>query len=209
MEDNSYLDKYYNIFGNILEQINNNLELNKFINYCQNIYNNNKIDYDYANNFSNFNQKINKSQLKTRIGIVLCFYIGKNLHSLKNILHLLLKKIINLNKKCIKYHLKNYEQLNIISFTITQFFLKKNNSDIIFLDELNENSPYKLAYVNNRKEIEFLNENSYLFFCYMQLNSFILTNYLANKEKSYHLTMENLFILKQYLLTSYKKFFVI
>ena len=31
MEDNSYLDKYYNIFGNILEQINNNLELNKFI----------------------------------------------------------------------------------------------------------------------------------------------------------------------------------
>ena len=31
MEDNSYLDKYYNIFGDILEQINNNLELNKFI----------------------------------------------------------------------------------------------------------------------------------------------------------------------------------
>ena len=209
LEDNSYFDKYYDIFGDIVDQINNNLELNKFINYCQNIYNNNKIDYDYAHNSSNFNQKINKSQLKTRIGIVLCFYIGKNLPSLKNILDLLLKKIINLNKKCIKYHLKNYEQLNIISFTITQFFLKKNNSDIIFLDELNENSPYKLAYVNNRKEIEFLNENSYLFFCYMQLNSFILTNYLANKEKSYHLTMENLFILKQYLLPSYKKFFVI
>ena len=31
MEDNSYLDKYYNIFGDILEQINNNLEFNKFI----------------------------------------------------------------------------------------------------------------------------------------------------------------------------------
>ena len=31
MEDNSYLDKYYNIFGDILEQINNNLVFNKFI----------------------------------------------------------------------------------------------------------------------------------------------------------------------------------
>ena len=213
LEDNFYFDKYYDIFGDVFDQINN-LDSNKFIDYCKNIYDNQSIDYIYAKRPSNFKEKISISQFKTKIGIILCYFIGKYSNYLKSQFDLLLKEILLLNEKCIKYNLSNFEKLNLLYFIIYEFFdkivfHKKKNYQIIFLDELNDNSPYKLAYINNKKEIEYLNENSYLFFCYLQLNSFILTNYFQNNEKSYHLTMGNIFTLKEYLLKSYQKFFII
>ena len=128
---------------------------------------------------------------------------------------MLLEEILSLNEKCIKYNLTNYERLNLIHFIINDFFdakiyhRKKGIFQITFLDELKDNSPYKLAYIHNKNEIEYLSESSCLFFCYLQLNSFILINYLQNQKKSYNLSMGTLFTLKEYLFPSYKKFFVI
>ena len=181
-EDNSYFDKYYDIFGDIFEQIKN-LELNQFIDYCKNIYDNNLIDFIYAKNPSNFKENISSSQFKTKIGIILCYYIGKYPECLKFQFDLLLEEILSLNEKCIKYNLTNYERLNLIHFIINDFFdvnishRKKGIFQITFLDELKDNSPYKLAYIHNKNEIKYINESSCLFFCYLQLNSFILINY--------------------------------
>ena len=99
------------------------------------------------------------------------------------------------------------DKLNILYYFIENF--SDRNFKIIFVDELKENSPYKLALENNINEIKYLSETSCLFICYLQLDSFIVKNYLRKNKKSYLFSMENRFILQKHLEQQYKKYFII
>ena len=71
---------------------------------------------------------------------------------------------------------------------------------------LPETNSYRLAINYNKKMINNLDENSKLFIPFLQLDSFILYNYLINSN-SYTLSLEPLIITKKHLLSSYEDFF--
>ena len=66
-----------------------------------------------------------------------------------------------------------------------------------------------MAYKYNIEEIQKTTESSRLFMGYLQLDSYILTNHLIKEEKSYSLSIEPLFIIKNHLLQAYEGFFLI
>ena len=74
----------------------------------------------------------------------------------------------------------------------------------------NTNNSYSLALLFNKNIIKNLKENSALTTGFLQLDSYILTNYFNNKPtKSYSLTNEPLVLMKYKLLISYDEFLLI
>ena len=99
-------------------------------------------------------------------------------------------------------------------FRLFKFLLKKSLIDLkkyklCFISELNDLSPYLVAYNFNVDEINHIKENSRLFMGYIQIDSYILTNHLLQNNKSYSLSIEPLFILRKHLLETYEGFFLI
>ena len=208
--DNIEFDKYFDKFGGVLDYLLENKDHTEeeLINYCEKIINSEPGVNKYINFYlsSNcFEEKMTLSQFKSRIGIILCYYIPK---CKSYLIKFILSDLKNLYQKAKKYLLQYYEIINILYFYIKER-INESKFQILFEDELNENSPYKLAYENNKNEIKFLTEDSCLFFCYLQLDGYIVTNYLKKNKKSYLFSMESLFILKNHLLQQYKKYFVL
>lgn len=106
--------------------------------------------------------------------------------------------------------LKYYDILRLMVFTLHQKIDNdsKNNFELKFISQLNDISPYKVAFTFNKDEIYSLNEYSLLFEAYLQLDSYANYNYIHNK-KSHSFSLESLFMIKHELLSTYEDFFYI
>ncbi len=212
LKNNNIFDKYYNDFGfiydNILEIKEQNI--NEFINICKNKFDiiiNKDKNLDFKN-ISSYEEEISLSQFKTRIGIIISYYLYKSHEN---------EKIDNFENikavfSSIHRHKNNLSLLQF--FRLFKFIIRKslNNYErykICYISELDEFSPYLVAYNFNIDEINKINETSRLFMGYIQIDSYILVNHLIGNSKSYSLSIEPLFMIKNHLLQSYEGFFLI
>ena len=207
--DNETLDIYYDTFGNLIDYLNySNINYNNIIEEFIIKYEHLEEILKEEINEYYYNEKINKSQFRTRIGILISSFF----HSIKsseryeawNKIIYIFKLIDNFKKKI------NFNQfLRLFTFLLNRYKERKNDYYIQFFSELEKDSPYLLAKEFNIKEITNINEKSRLFLAYLQMDSYILHNYSLNKEKSYSLSIEPLFIVKHHLLENYDDFFFI
>ena len=200
--DDTYFDQYYNNFGDVLSLLeNNDINLDKKKEICIKKFNDSKINKSEEVITSIFNNKLTRSQFKTRMGLIICHYFNKSKNEYDSfIVWQIWKKI------------KNY--INNITFSqILRIFillLRKNmenfdSIDIIFFSSLSKNSPYVLAKELNKQEIINLTEFSRYFIAYLQLNSDVMYNYLKSEE-SFSFSLKILFVMKHLLLSNYDDF---
>ena len=201
--DNSYLDNYYSEFGDVISLFEEqNLNKDELIKICLKKFNESKIDKTKDLIISTFNNELTLSQYKTRIGLLLCYYIYLKKYKIREIKSSLgyIKSVVDDSK------LTLLQRLRIIIFYLDK---KLNNigsiNNIIFISDLLKNSPYVLADEFNKKEIKELDELSRYFAAYLQFNSFILKNYYIN-EISFSFSLQLLFIMKHFLLSNYEDF---
>ena len=207
--DNEKLDFYYDKFGNFIDYLNySNIDYNNIIEEFIRKYENIEVYLKEEINKYYYNEKINKSQFKTRIGILLSsfFYSIKkyNRYEAWNRIIYIFNSINNFKNK-----INLNEFLRLFTFLLNRFKERKNDYYINFFSNLEKDSPYLLAKEFNINEIINLNEKSRLFLAYLQMDSYILHNYLLNEEKSYSLSIEPLFIIKYHLKENYEDFFFI
>ena len=209
--DNLQFHNYFDIFGEVLDYLleNKDKDSNNLIKYCKDILDsepNIRKNKGFFLAMEGLEKDLNLCEFKVRIGIILCFYLPEYHHSLLDYYHFF-TELKNLYEKTEMYGLNYYDKLNILYYFIENF--PDRNFKIIFVDELKENSPYKLALENNLKEIKYLTETSYLYICYLQLDGFIIKNYLSKNKKSHLFSMESRFILQRHLEQQYKKYFIV
>ena len=219
LEQNSIFDEYYDEFANVynyfyLNQINyDKKELINFIKVCKEKYNKLTINKELITSLSQFEDKFTYSEFKTRIGIIICYYI--NLLCTGTSLNSIIIKTIHDIIKQIKKNENNLslnDRIRIIFFCLRKKLVDKKVCKLMFfskIKKINEKSPYILAKNCNLEEIKHLDEKSSLFLSYLQLDSYILKNYYYNGEKSYSLSIELIFILKNHLINNYEDFFFI
>ena len=89
----------------------------------------------------------------------------------------------------------------------------KRNIKLIFFDEIEDEFSYKIAFNFNINVIKNLTETSALTQGVLQLDSYILTNYILKNDnsyyKSYTLSNEPLVMMKNHLLSNYENFLFI
>jgi hypothetical protein len=220
LKDNNIFDIYYNDFGSIFDSLcelinnNDNQDINKLIKYCIDKYSENGFSekgLDFLK-ISNYEDEISLSQFKTRIGIILSYYLNEiDEYEMKEIFPSFLKIFKNV------YNHKNFlsylQFLRLFNFLIRRYYENYKNYLIYVVTELPEKSPYLVAYQFNKDEINHISELSRLFMGYLQIDSYILTNILIDENKNNHnccsLSLEPLFMLKHHLLQTYEGFFLI
>ena len=207
---NDKFDVYYPIFGNIfdlfvkyneIERSNMIITLLNKVNYF------NTLEFDiHLEKACEFSDIMTLSQFKVRFGLIICKYIsicGKAL--LKTIVN----EILSLWNKIKDNNLSFSEIIRILIFTLnTKYVEKLSNIELIFVSELNHDSPYYIAHQFNIDQINDLNEFSPLFQAYLQLDSYKPFNYIHQRE-SYTFSMELIFMMKYQLLKAYENFFFI
>ena len=214
---NNYFEDFYNIVGNYYDILNKEKDIKKIKEYNDNINKNEliiKMKSDCYLKSYFYDDDITLSQYKSRLGLILNNFFNKTMDEFIEIYQ---KFEVFINKlRDIICQLNNYtynEKLRIISFYLDYFRISNLITDpiLINLDELEENSPYKIAINFNLEIIKNLEEESFLFLPYLQLDSNVSDNLIINdgEKKCYTLSIEPLFILKQHLLSVYDKFFYI
>lgn len=204
---NSVFDEYYSFFGDIIGKIKsfdlygNKDELQTF--FLDKIEKMKKVNIEFDSE-KIFEENMNLSQYKTRIGLLICKYISLNI---SNIVYLIFKI------KTFLYDIENenLEYNQIIRLFSFYFIDNEKNSEqlkLVFINKLNKNSPYVKAFNYNLDEIEGITEFSRIFQGYLQLDSYVKYNYLHD-ENSYSFSMELLFMMKFILKSSYEPFFFI
>ena len=110
----------------------------------------------------------------------------------------------------------NHQKIRIIDAYIHKYFSKEQEFNFpckFWYVNSSLNSPsnsYSLAISFNKNIIKNLNEKSALTTAYLQLDSFIMTNYfIEDKLKTYSLSNEPLILMKYHLLISYEDFLFI
>ena len=215
LRENDEFDDYYDIAGDILTIVE---ELGKTLRSIGKIENNKielikkkcKAKLDEINisksdiiSLYTFEEEITFSQYKTRLGLLLCTYISdcKTNEQIKGFID----DFASINTKINFKGLSLFQKLRILSFYISKSF---RNINIIFFDDLNQNSPYILANNFNKDEINNLDSYSRFFLSYLQFDSFIMYNY-SYKENSFSLSLELNFVMKHNLLSNYEDFIFI
>ena len=223
-------DKDYLLFENVYETLvnfeknwANNLDLIK--NYLENLVKNdeiiekveNLIKKEYNTDYNPDSADYFTLKLYISITLYVAFKIIKDLDyenfedNCYNFLDKYIKLIKELNEigNNLTYHqkiriincfcLNNANIFNKIERQSRLFYLKPN---------MKKNNSYKLAMNFNQNIIKNLNERSALTSAFLQLDSFILYNYLIDKE-TYTLTVEPLILMKNHLLLNYEDFIFI
>ena len=205
--DNSKFDPFYEEFGDvmtIIESINYNaFNKNKIDEICKR-YNNSKIEKSEDFILSIYNDELTLSQFKTRVGLALSYFIYQSKKE---------KEIINviIYYNLIRMNLLRMKLTLLQQFRIIILFLRKKIEDpsslneLIYFPDCPKKSPYLLAKELNENEIINLSEFSRSFAAYLQIDSFIMYNYLKN-ENSYTFSLELLFVMKYLLLSNYEDF---
>ena len=208
---NTIFNKYYNLFGNIYDDLKKQFtddEALEFIEKC-------KSKINKATNLSDeiliFDEDITASQLKTRFGFLISYYLNYNEETDS-------KKIINFKNiqtfintiETMKNQFSNNQILKMFSYLLRRTIKDKNNTELVFVSELKKNSfsPFYSAIKFNLEEIDNINEYSKLFQGYLQMDSYILYNY-QKKSNSYSLSIEPEFIVKYHLKSNYEGFFFV
>ena len=203
--DNSYYDQYYEEFGDVFDFIlDKNTDIESIKHFCKKKYNNSKIDKSEDTIITIFGKKLTLSQYKTRIGLLLCHYVNE----CQNICQLsdLLDHVYFIQSKVMCFKYDYFQKLRIIIFYLRKKFVVNSSlNEIISIKNLPENSPYFLADKLNKDEIKNLTEFSRFFAAYLQIDSYIMYNYLK-KEPSYSFSLELLFVMKFLLLSNYEDF---
>jgi hypothetical protein len=156
-----------------------------------------------------YDDKMTLSQYKARIGLIICFYWNilkkKKMENSK-----FFKLIKDLFEKYTEKNLNFYEIIRLLIFALNEFVINNSSSnlELCFVSDLDEDSPYSLAYKFNKEQIESLDEFSALFEAYIQLDSFKAYNYLHSRV-TYSFSMELNFMIKYHLLSTYEDFFYI
>ena len=200
-------DLFYDSFGNIYDYMKNeNIENNQAIEFYEKYENIN----DSLFNKMTFGQEITKSELKTKMGILISYYfnINKNKKEFRKLV--IFRNIQNIIKKIesIKDKFINSQILRIFSYLLKAKIKDKNETEILLLSEEKEDSAYLLAQNFIIEEIDNINEFSKLFIGYLQMDSIILYNFQIS-ENSYSLSIEPLFIVKHHLKRNYEGFFLL
>ena len=156
--DNLEFDKYFDIFGGVLDFLLENKDKGSsyLIEFCKDILDsqpNIRKNKEFFLTMEGFEKDLTLCEFKVRIGLILCFYLPEYHPSL---LDYFLIELKNLYEKTKIYGLNYLDKLNILYYFIENF--SDRNFKIIFVDELKENSPYKLALENNINEIKYLSE---------------------------------------------------
>ena len=157
-----------------------------------------------------FDQEITKSQLKTKMGILISYYFNINKDKKEFRKLVTFRNIQNIIKKIesIKDKFVNCQILRIFSYLLRAKIQDKNETEILVLSEEKEDSAYLLAQNFIIEEIDNINEFSKLFIGYLQMDSIILYNFQIS-ENSYSLSIEPLFIIKHHLKRNYEGFFLL
>ena len=190
-------------FYKIMSGKNHNIEsknmyfqsLNKYIGNIEieKLVKNDLIDFSYIN-YKNYYIYIN-----------ICLFYYYNKTSQKGGLIKEFKKQFNLIKES---NLPFSDKIRIMRFTCLEYSRISHEdrvTHLYLLDELLDNNAYKIAINYNIDMINNLEENSKLYIPFLQLDSYILYNYMVNSN-SYTLSLEPLIITKKHLLSSYDNF---
>ena len=204
LKSNNIFDIYYNDFGLIYNYLSNSENNKNDINFLITLkekYNkminlNENLDFK---NISSYEEEISLSQLKTRLGIIVAYYL--NICDESKIMDYMIKiKYIFSRIYFYKNSLSCFQFLRLFIFLTKNLLYKNNDYTIYLISKLEKFSPYLMAYKYNIEEIQKTTESSRLFMGYLQLDSYILTNHLIKEEKSYSLSIEPLFMIKNHLL---------
>ena len=205
-------NSYYYTVGDIYDQIKDNQmkdnEVIEFLNNKENIFK--LVDHYLYFGCLTFGIEITNSELKTRLGIIICFYV-KMILDKKNYRKLLAFRYIeNIIQKIelIKDKLTNSQLLRIFSYLLRAKLEYRIDSEILILSEEKNDSAYLLAQNYILEEIDNINEFSKLFQGYLQIGSYVLYNHKINSQ-SYSLSIEPLFIVKHHLKSNYEGFFIL
>ena len=168
----------------------------------------NKVKYDdniqeiFINNNIDFTE-INYENYLIYINLCLFHYLNKT-KSKKELINEFIEKFNDLEQSELPF----YDRIRIIRF-ICQEYIKivseNRNFNLLLMDKLDETNSYKIASNYNKNIINNLNENSELFIAFLQLDGYIMFNYLCNSE-TYTLSLEPLIMTKTHLLSSYDNF---
>ena len=209
---NKNYNSYYFIVGNIYDELNNDeIDDNKAVEFLKKyeiIFKN--VDYSLFKYCLDFENEISKSELKTRIGILICYHFKSCLNKKEFRKLVLLRNIQHVIKKIeiVKEHLTNSQILRIFSYLLRAKLQYNFETEILLLTKEKNDSAYLLAQKFIIEEIDNLNEYSKLFQGYIQMDSYILFNYKINSY-SYTLSIEPIFIVKHNLKSNYEGFFIL
>ena len=209
-EDFGFIYNFLSNFDNIKDEDIKNKKKEDFIKTCKNNFKkfetNNNVDFLHIINYEN---NITKSQMKTRIGILVSYYLND---SNEETINDYFKDIIWIfsQVKDIKEYITDLQFFRLFKYLIRRKIKFYQFYKICIISKLKEKSPYLKAYKFNIDEISNIKENSRLFMGYLQLDSYILNNYLLPKnDKSHSLSIEPLFFVKNHLKSTYEEFFLI
>ena len=130
------------------------------------------INYDIDFNNINYESYI--------IYINLCLFYYLNQTKLKEELVYEFEKNFNI---LIKSKLSYYDRIRIMRFICKEYIKiadEDRRYDLLILDNINERNSYKIANNYNIKIINNLKENSKLYIAFLQLDGYILYNYIIN-----------------------------
>ena len=212
-----YFDEFYQNFGDIYDMIINyslknseiiqNTLINKTKSFSfQKIKQLDKIDLTEVNYFE---KEMTLSQFKTRVGLIICYYIDDYMDDEENLNKIIIEVFYMFNQ-INKENLGYYDIIRILIFILDEKIVNNSLSTVQLklVSKLNSNSPYALAYNFNIEQINCLNEFSALFQAYLELDSYHAYNYIHNTI-TYNFSLELLFMIKYQLLSTYDKFFYV
>ena len=224
INSNDIFDNYYEDFGfiyNFLLNYNSTKDEEKtkkkeeFIKICKNNFIKNFESKNNSGNSIDFNRilyyenKITKSQMKTRIGFLVSYYLKiakeNEINDYFNDIVYIFSQIIEK-----KEHITDFQFLRLFKFLVKRKLLNIKTYKICIVSKLNKKSPYLKAYEFNNEEISKITEKSRLFMGYLQLDSYMLNNYLLKDHAiSHSLSIEPLFFVKHHLKSANENFFLI
>ena len=205
-------NSYYYIVGGIYDELKNNKiedeNAVEFLNKYENIFTNlNNSLFLYC---LSFGKEIKNIEFKVRTGILICYYLKMTLNKKVFRKILILRDIQHVIHKIelIKDQFTNSQILRIFSYLLRAKIEYNMETEILLLSKENEDSAYLLAQKFILEEIDNINEFSKLFQGYLQMDSYILYNYKINT-KSYSLSIEPIYILKNHLKSNYEGFLML
>ena len=206
------INSYYYIVGSIYDQLKNDkLKDNEAIEFLEK----NKTIFLEINDslFTyclNIDTEITDSELKTRIGILICYYFKLAMDKKEFRKVVIFRDIQHIIKKIefIKEQITNSQILRIFSYLLRAKIIYHNETEILLLSKEKDDSAYLLAQNFILQEIDNINEFSKLFQGYLQMDSYVLNNYRI-KDYSYSLSIEPIFIVKHHLKSNYEGFFIL
>lgn len=206
---NLFFDNYYSEFGDVYDVITKktktNQEMKIFLNEKIELFKSKKLNEDFTMTY-NYEDRMTLSRFKARIGLIICQFMSQYKKYLIYIIREISKLYLDIQDQKLKYS----EIIRITVYILIENIanMKNANIDLNFISQLEDDSPYKIAFEFNKEQINYLDEFSPLFQAYLQMDSYKSYNYI-NQRESHTFSMELIFMMRYQLLSAYENFFFI